>query len=470
MAVNLDPPRGTPLPLLLAEAALQRQNSLLGSDGAGAPRAQGAAPAASASPVNAGSAQAPAPAAVPLPVDRVSLSPQAQQWMGAAANTAEAPSSPALRQAEAATERQNSLLAAGPAPGGLPGGAPSPPLNSVPGSAPGPAPMAAPGGGPGPATPPAPGVAASPAPGAPAAAAPPAGAPAPGGAGPRNPFPASLPLPVGAGTERAQTAPALWPAGGVAAPWRPVLAALVQQLTAPVLPLRVVSAQPWPLALVQSLLDAPLAQAVPGQPLAASPLPVLQTWLVRQGEVQTPEGPRSFALSLRVPAQWLQTLPPQTEAHERPPGPSLGGALAVPPGPAASPLQAAFEGRPQTLSSGAFALVLQSPASAATRTSALLQLDFQPLPPAAMPGAVYGRELLQNRADPWLQMALLQNSAQVQQEEDSARRQREALCDTPGCPYVGRASCVQPFCVALHPVQPVAALPPGAGPLPGAQG
>ena len=38
-------------------------------------------------------------------------------------------------------------------------------------------------------------------------------------------------------------------------------------------------------------------------------------------------------------------------------------------------------------------------------------------------------------------------------------KQVRGHCDTPGCPYAGRAPCEQPFCHALR-VEPVPAVPP----------
>ena len=233
--------------------------------------------------------------------------------------------------------------------------------------------------------------------------------------------------------------PTPWPTGGVNASLHSWVATLVQQLTAPALPQRMVGIQSWPMALAQ-----------PANPSAL--LPTLQTWLVRQGQVQTPEGPRGFSLSLRVPAQWLPTQAPLSE--------EMPSAATMTPAPMAAPAAllnaaiAAFPGKPQTLQSGAFALVLESPGPAAVRTSALLILDLQPLPQAA----VYGRDMLQPRQDPWMQMAVLQASGHVPHDDERAHFGSE-LCDTPDCPYVGRAACVQPFCMALRSVLPVSMVP-----------
>ena len=246
--------------------------------------------------------------------------------------------------------------------------------------------------------------------------------------------PAGLPVPTLPGQAAPTTATAgaaplqtAWPATGVGAPLRGMVAALVQQITAPAQSQRVVAMQPWPAALVP-VVDAGGAGegGVPG-------LPPLQTWLVRQGVVQTSEGERGFSLTLRVPVPWLQSQAQPTAA----------------PAPA-PPLAALFAGKPQALQSGTWALVLQSTEPAAARTSALLVLEFPPLAQSA----VYGRELLQARQDPWLQMAVLQASGQLPKDEDAVREREAGLCQTPGCPYAGRASCAQPFCLALRTVPP----------------
>ena len=253
------------------------------------------------------------------------------------------------------------------------------------------------------------------------------------------------PMATGSATRAvaAQSAPALWPVADVPAPLRRVVGALVQQLTAAVLPQQVQQMQPWSPALVRALENS--APGTGGEGPGA-----LQTWLVRQGVVQTPEGPRGVALTLRVPAAWVQAQSPMVAA-----GSVLG-----------APLEAVFTGPPQGLPSGVWALVLQGTAAGAPRTSALLTLDVQPQQAAA----VYGRDVLQPRSDPWLQMAALQASGQVPREEDKARDGAQALCETPGCPYAGRAVCAQPFCLALRRVAalaPASALgseaPPGHG-------
>lgn len=352
MPVNLDPPRG-PLPPVvqaLAEAALQRQNALLGTDREGAVPAQ--TPAFPAPP---GAPPAPAPQSRPLPVgaDQVSLSAQARSSLASPSGAVIGPGQPLATGTSAS-----------PAP-------PAPP-----------------------------GSRANPA----------------GTAG-------AVPLPP-------------WPATGASAPLRGMVAALVQQVTAPAQPQRVLAVQPWPAALLPE---------VDGDGAAAGSLPPLQTWLVRQGVVQTTEGARAFSLTLRVPVPWLQSQPVQ------PPGA---------PAPAA-PLAAVFAGRAEALQSGTWALVLQADTPAAARTSALLVLDFPPLAQAA----VYGREL-QARQDPWLQMAVLQASGQLPRDEDAARDREAGLCQAPGCPYAGRAPCAQPFCLALRavpPADPVEPLPSTKG-------
>ena len=186
---------------------------------------------------------------------------------------------------------------------------------------------------------------------------------------------------------------------------------------------------------------------------ADADVPPLQTWLVGQGHVLTEQGERAFTATLRVPAAWLQAQP---------------AAPAAAPMGSASALQAAFAGRPQALAGGLFALVLQPTAlagdahggaSVAGHTSALLALELAPWAGAAA-SLVYGREQLQARNDPWLQMLALQASGYGRDEEEAEqRRHARGHCDTPGCPYAGRAPCEQPFCHALR-VEPVPPIDP----------
>ncbi len=362
MSLQVDPPR-TPLPPVaqaLAEAALQRQNMLLGTTGreAAVPATTPGSPVPGTPPGTA----PPLPAPPPLPVgaERVSISPQARQSLEGTDGAASG--------ARAARAAQGSAMA------------------------------------------------------------PAAQAPVAAGARPLSALAPVVPL------------LAAWPASGVSAPLRSMVAALVQQLTAPALPQRVAGIQPWPADLARQVLGEGGTEG--GDPALAP----LQTWRVGQGTVQTAEGPRGFALTLRVPVPWLAAQP------------LVSAGVAA---PAAPPLQVPFTGSPQALQSGVFALVLEGPGAAAPRTSALLVLDFAPLQGAA----VYGRDQLLARMDPWTQMAVLQASGQVPREEDRARDHSERLCETAGCPYAGRAACVQPFCVALRwtePLVPVVAVTPAA--------
>lgn len=387
MSASIDPPRIplAPVARVLAEAALQRQNTLLGVDASGAPGAAGpdggsTAPGALSGQIPLAAQRPPLP--VPAPADRVSLSPQARQSLDGAASG----------PAGAAATGRGAVAAPGAAPA----------LASAAGLT-----------------------------GAPALA------PSPGANGVQG-------LP--------------WPTGGVGAPLRQMLGALLQQLTAPTgRPQHLVAAQPWPAALAQG---------------AADDLPPLQTWMARQGTVETADGPRGYALTLRVPAAWLQS--PQAPSSPLPisaPAPS-GAALnggAAAPADGAAPL--VFAGRPQALQSGLFALVLQSgEGAAASRTSAFLALDFAPLAQAA--SVVYGRDMMAlQRSDPWLQMAALQASGWRPEDDEAAHSGRGEPCDTTGCPYAGRAPCVQPFCVALRvfeagPVRPVGDAPGGSSSAP----
>ncbi len=283
-----------------------------------------------------------------------------------------------------------------------------------------------------------------------------------------------------------------WPTAGVAPALRAMLAALLEQATANLpRPQQLVSVQAWPKALLNVLLASPAtASATAAAPLAgtgaaaaaigaeAAPrpiLPPLQNWLVQQGVVQTPQGERSFALSLQVPQAWAQlqaatALPaaplPAAPMPAAPFTPGAGAGLAR--------LQLPFAASPQQLESGTLALVMQGagPAGEKLLTSALLRLDFQPLPSAVqsaqtawtglLPGgaavaqaaqaALQGQAALQAKNDPWLQMAALQASGQQPREDQRLPERRTGLCTQLGCPYRGKASCAQPFCAEMNRV------------------
>lgn len=267
-------------------------------------------------------------------------------------------------------------------------------------------------------------------------------------------------------TATAGTARLALPTGGVSAPMQSLLSALVQQTTAAVQAQRVLAAQPWPAALVAQLAQpAPAgAKAGLGQTLSTASL---QTWLVNQGVVQTAEGPRGVSVTVRVPGPWLEALGQAQTAATPNRSWQVWLLPTVPhtPAPAAPPLQAAFAGPSQALQSGTYALALESAGAAAGRTSALVTLEFQPLlASSALQSGVYGRDLAHLRQDPWLQMTALQASGQVERDENRARNGSDALCDTVGCPYMGQAACVQPFCAALQVLPQVASLQaPGTG-------
>ena len=269
------------------------------------------------------------------------------------------------------------------------------------------------------------------------------------GEGVLRPAPPAVPsgAPVAPGSAAASAATsgvggAAWPASGLGAPLLRMVSALVAQVTAQTgAPQRVVAAQSWPIGMAQALESGALD----------ADQPPLQTWLVRQGVVQTPEGPRGMALTLRTPVPWLAAQQAQTAGMAAGAQASAAGALQVP-----------FAGGGQALQSGVIALVLQGMDAAAPRTSALLVLDLQP----QLAAAVYGREMLQQattgRLDPWTQMAVLQAIGQVPREDERARNGASGLCDTVGCPYAARAACVQPFCMAMRGVLP----PEPVGPVP----
>ena len=216
-----------------------------------------------------------------------------------------------------------------------------------------------------------------------------------------------------------------------------MVSALVAQVTAQAgAPQRVVAAQPWPIVMAQALESGALD----------ADQPPLQTWLVRQGVVLTPEGPRGMALTLRAPVPWL--------AAQTQPAAGAAEAMASVNASAAGAVQVPFAGGRQALQSGVVALVLQGMDAAAPRTSALLVLDMQP----QLAAAVYGREMLQQatsgRLDPWSQMAVLQGSGQVPREDELARNGASGMCETVGCPYALRAACEQPFCLVQRGVPP----------------
>jgi len=284
-----------------------------------------------------------------------------------------------------------------------------------------------------------------------------------------------------------------WPASGVAPQLREMLSTLIAQATAGMpQPQQLVAVQPWPQAWLNTVLPAaPFTVAgaalppAPGNPApagsavaleagaagmpaaAASPsgaaprLPPLLTWLVQQGVVQAPDGERGFALTLQVPQAWAQS-----QAMALPTAVPAGPALLPAPAGGPAPLQLPFAAPAQQLESGALALVLQGagPAGERMRTSALLWLDFQPLPSAAqgapsaaalaslLPAAQMGQQALalQARNDPWLQIAALQASGQQPRDDQRIEERTAQLCNEMACPYRARASCVQPFCVEMN--------------------
>lgn len=239
--------------------------------------------------------------------------------------------------------------------------------------------------------------------------------------------------PAGTAPTALATLPAL-PTAGVNAPTQALVNTLLQQFQSSGTPLQAASIQAWPAPLLQQLQTASPADP-PGLPLAKS-LPPLQTWLVQQGTLPTQDGPRSYTMSLYVPAAWLGQ---QTPA---------GAATPLPTAVAQAPAVPAALARPATpLPSGVFALVLQA---GAARTSALLHIEFAPQQQAA----VYGKPMLNQPLDPWQQQAVLQASDKRRDLADHPAR-HSPLCDAPHCPYAGLAACPQPFCPALHVVRAV---------------
>lgn len=283
------------------------------------------------------------------------------------------------------------------------------------------------------------------------------------------------------------TLPANWPAGGVTAQLQAMVTTLLQQATASQpLPQQLVSVQSWPTVLTQAVLQhaaqaalansagaAGNAAAATGSSTAANTLPTLQNWLVQQGVVQASDGERAFTLTLRVPVAWAQAQAALgTALPGAPSANSLNGTLGLSAAPTLGGiLQLPFTGSVQQLASGAMGLVMQpqalpgSPAAVAAqamRTSAILQLEFQPLAAAlqsAQAASVYMpahmlpqdmQAMLQGRGtDPWLLMAQAQAESQGQKQAKNSNEQAQ-FCNRAGCQYQGRAICAQPFCAEMN--------------------
>ena len=193
-------------------------------------------------------------------------------------------------------------------------------------------------------------------------------------------------------------------------------------------------------------------------PATANNMPPLQNWWVQQGTVSTTQGERGFSMILQAPSAWAQ-------AANTAPG------AATP----AAPLQLHWGSQAPLPTSGPIALVLQSQvAGVQQRTSALLWLEFQPLAPSAqitqsqtagLPTAMLTpllmqevQQLLQNKADPWLQMAAAQAANALPKERQPMGEHRSHFCTTEGCQYEGRAPCAQPFCIEMNRIWAVARL------------
>lgn len=299
------------------------------------------------------------------------------------------------------------------------------------------------------------------------------------------------------------TMPANWPAGGVTPQLQALLTVLLQNATAAQpLPQQLVSVQSWPTQLINAVLQqaGQQAPAAPALPSAAAPtasaavagkpsmlLPALQNWLVQQGSVMGSDGERAFTLTLRVPVAWAQAQAalgsalPSSTPGAAPAAPAGGLLAALPmPGPASPSLsgpglpgllQLPFNGSVQQLASGSMGLVMQpqalpgtpaAAAAAAMRTSAILQLEFQPLMQAAqsaqaastyMPAHLLPQDvqaMLQNRGtDPWLLMAQAEQERQGQKQSKNSNEQPN-FCNRAGCQYQGRAICAQPFCAEMN--------------------
>ena len=262
--------------------------------------------------------------------------------------------------------------------------------------------------------------------------------------------------------------PSHWPAGGVTPALHQLVSHLLQQATAgQALPQQLSQLQSWPAVLAQAVLQHAGRAATPPQPgtaaltaRAAAPLPQLQTWLVQQGSVQAADGERGFTLTLRVPVAWAQAQA------------ALGSALpGGSPGMPAGGLVLPFAGSVQQLASGSLGLVMQpqalpgsvaAAAAQAMRTSALLQLEFQPLAQSLQqtqaaaiyqPGHLLPQDvqaMLQGRGqDPWVLLAQAHADAQ-HGKQPRHNGEQAGLCNVAGCQYEGRATCAQPFCAEMN--------------------
>lgn len=251
--------------------------------------------------------------------------------------------------------------------------------------------------------------------------------------------------------------PTQWPISGLTPQFQALIHQLLQQATASQpLPQQLVSAHPWSTALTQAVLQHTERQT-------ASPLPVLQNWLVQQGSIQGVDGERAFTLTLKVPVVWAQAQSALGSAL------ASSGTTAVPTPLAA--LQLPWSGSVQQLASGSMGLVMQpallpgssaAQAAQAMRTSAILTLEFQPLAQAlhsAQATAIYApapllgpdiSSLQSNRGtDPWLLMAQAQADGN-NRPPPKGMHEQPGLCNRAGCQYQGRATCAQPFCAEMN--------------------
>ena len=255
----------------------------------------------------------------------------------------------------------------------------------------------------------------------PDANAPRSGRPANTGASPHN---AATPAPPAIAT--AVPMPALLPAAGTDSDTQALLDTLLDRFNQQTLvPLRLLSAQKWPMELARQVLNQPTPSPAALPEKLVRWLPMLQPWLAQQGTWQTRQGNQGFAATLYVPGSWLaQQAPIQQQPS---PGVHIGTE------------------QPQAMTSQALALALSN--ADGETLSALLMLEFGP----ARHTLPYGRDLFAPRQDPWVQQAVL--LAHGPQPRVTAREAGTAhLCQDTQCPYNNRAECPQPFCPGHLPV------------------
>ncbi|HEX5805805.1 MAG TPA: hypothetical protein VFY31_05660 [Macromonas sp.] len=222
----------------------------------------------------------------------------------------------------------------------------------------------------------------------------------------------------------APAAPLPWPVATLDKPTQALLDTLLHAAPASGAPgAKLLGAQPWPQTLVQHIVNA-AAEHSANTPHADE----WQVWQIPASVVQTAAGRQTLQATLFLPSAGTAAQP--SAETENPP------AMAPP----ATPRLLLLPEQTKPLASAWFALLLETDSGAPR--NALLALEFG----APQAATLYGRDLFAPRSDPWQQQAVLLASGWAQRV--AARQGQDAgpTCQTPGCPYQGRAACPQPFC------------------------